>query len=237
VDQELAATADQNHENAKRCPDCGLEYFPHTRRGESDDRIDKLFGLDVVAALNSVMDLLHASHDRPATSAGAFAAWNWLASLRQMFGAEDASAREWAHQIAELRTQLVDFAKAAARQESLESMLVAHGGQTAVVRTRCALQLAGELAAELTSLEHLWKRPSRARRPSKHTLGLLELKLQQVGFSHREIAKANFDAALTDDSERALGAAVERVKKRIKATEKAGMAEPESGAAANGSAG
>ena len=221
MDDNAAETAERNETTAKRCAECGLEYLPLTRRGDIDDRIDKFFGLDVVSALNIVMDLIHASHARTGMSEGAFAAWNWLAGLRQMLGPEQASAREWAKQIAQLRAQLVDFAKAAARQENLETLLVAQGGQTPVVRTRSALQLASELATELAALEHLWKKPSRAIRPSKHTLGLLELKLHTVGFSHEEIAKADFDSSLDGaDSERALKVAVERVKKRIKAAEK-----------------
>ncbi len=242
MDENLAETADRSESNAKRCGDCGLEYFPHVRRGESDDRIDKLFGFDVVAALNTLMDLVHASHSRPATSDGAFAAWNWLAGLRQMFGPEQGSSREWLNQIAQLRTQLLDFGKAAARHESQETVLVTHGGQTPVVRTRCALQLAGELAAELTALEHIWRKPSRARRPSKHTLGMLELKLLKAGFSQDEIARANFDGELASNSghepsERALNGAVDRVRKRLKAVEKlseSGAHEPEAHSPLNG---
>jgi|RhiMethySRZTD1v2_1073278.scaffolds.fasta_scaffold12863_6 hypothetical protein len=233
---------DGNGAVAKRCADCGLEYFPHIRRGDSDDRIDKLFGFDVVAALNTIMDLVHASHARPTTSDGAFAAWNWLAGLRQMFGPEQGSAREWLNQIAELRTQLLDFGKAAARHESQETLLVTHGGQTPVVRTRCALQLTGELAAELTALEHIWRKPSRARRPSKHTLAMLELKLLKAGFSHDEIARANFDGDLGGNSghapsERALNGAIDRVKKRLKAHEKhseSGAHESEAASPLNG---
>jgi hypothetical protein len=221
VDDNAAETADRNETTARHCSDCGLEYLPLTRRGEIDDRIDKFFGLDVVSALNIVMDLIHASHARAGMSEGAFAAWNWLAGLRQMLGPEQASARQWGNQIARLRAELVDFGNAADRQEKLESLLVALGGQTPVVRTRSALQLASELATELVALDHLWKKPSRAVRPSKHTLGLLELKLHKVGFSHEEIAKADFDASLEGDrSDRAFKVAVERVKKRIKAAEK-----------------
>jgi hypothetical protein len=221
VGDNASETAGHKETNAKRCADCGLEYLPLTRRGDTDDRIDKFFGLDIVSALNIVMDLIHASHARSGMSEGAFAAWNWLAGLRQMLGPEQASARQWANEIAQLRADLIDFAKAAARQESLETLLVAQGGQTPVVRTRSALQLASELATELAALEHLWKKPSRAIRPSKHTLGLLELKLHKVGFSHEEIARADFDGSLDGAaSERAVNVAVERVKKRIKAAEK-----------------
>jgi hypothetical protein len=177
--------------------------------------------LDVVSAPNVIMDLLHSSHDRPGASEGTFAVWNWLAGLRQMVGPEQDSAREWAKHIAQLRAQLLDFCKVGARQESLETQLVANGGQTPVIRTRRALDLAKELATELYALDHIWKKPSKARRPSKHILGTLELKLHKVGFSEREIALANFDGSLVDpDSERGIGVAADRVKKRIKAAEK-----------------
>jgi hypothetical protein len=216
--------------NSKRCGDCGLEYFPYVRRGEVDDRIDKLFGLDVVSTLNIVMELLHTSHDRPAASAGAFAAWNWLAGLRQMAGPDQDSARAWAKQIAQLRAQLLEFTHLAARQESLETQLVINGGQTPVIRTRRSLELAKDLATELYALEHIWKKPSRARKPSKHLLGMLELRLLRAGFSEREIALANFDAWLSEShSEKALATAIDHVKKRIKAAEKQPAVESEPG--------
>ena len=228
--EENGAQANGTEGTPKRCADCGLEYFPSIRRGQSDDRIDRLFGLDVVSALNIIMDLLHASHDRPGASEGTFAVWNWLAGLRQMVGPEQDSAREWAKHIGELRAQLLEFCKVGARQESLETQLVVNGGQTPVIRTRRSLDLAKELATELYALDHIWKKPSKARRPSKHILGTLELKLHKVGFSEREIAIADFDGSLTNaDSERAINVAVERVKKRLKAAEKHPGIEAESG--------
>ncbi len=236
MDENGSQAASRTEGTPQRCADCGLEYFPYVRHGDTDDRIDKLFGLDMVSALNIVMELLHSSHDRPAASAGAFAAWNWLAGLRQMAGPDQDSARAWAKQIAQLRAQLLDFTTLAARQENLETQLVANGGQTPVVRTRRALDLAKELATELFALEHIWKKPSRARKPSKHLLGMLELRLHKAGFTEREIAIANFDGWLSESNsdhnesgKKAIAAAIDHVKKRIKAAEKHPGLDPESG--------